>query len=50
MEIAVITSLQGCTIAELYQMEHCGFSSALIRGITISAEKANCLYKAECKS
>lgn len=49
-EIDNVTSPQGCTIAGLNQMEHSGFSSALIRGITISAEKANNLYKTECKS
>jgi len=49
-EIDNVTSPQGCTIAGLNQMEHSGFSSALIRGITVSAEKAANLYKNECKS
>lgn len=43
-EIDHVTSPQGCTIAGLNQMEHSGFSSALIRGITVSAEKAGSLY------
>jgi pyrroline-5-carboxylate reductase len=33
----------GCTIAGLNRMEHEGFSSALIRGIVVSAEKARTL-------
>jgi len=33
----------GCTIAGLNQMEHEGFSSALIRGIVTSAKKAGTL-------
>jgi hypothetical protein len=35
----------GCTIAGLNQMEHHGFSSALIRGIVTSSDKAATLYK-----
>jgi pyrroline-5-carboxylate reductase len=43
-EIDKVTTPQGCTIAGLNQMEHSGFSSALIRGIVTSAEKAAVLY------
>lgn len=43
-EIDHVTSPQGCTIAGLNQMEHAGFSSAMIKGITTSAEKAKLLY------
>jgi pyrroline-5-carboxylate reductase len=44
-EIDRITTPRGCTIAGLNQMEHEGFSSAMIKGITVSAEKAAKLYK-----
>lgn len=44
MEIDKVTSPEGCTIAGLNEMEHKGFSSAMIRGITVSSEKANKLY------
>lgn len=44
-EIDRVTTPRGCTITGLNQMEHAGFSSALIRGITASAEKASGLYK-----
>ncbi len=44
-EIDKVTSPKGCTIAGLNQMEHNGFSSAFIKGITVSAEKAKNLYK-----
>lgn len=44
-EIDKVTSPEGCTIAGLNEMEHQGFSSALIRGITTSAAKASGLYK-----
>ncbi len=37
----------GCTISGLNTMEHHGFSSALIKGIVTSAEKAAMLYKAK---
>ena len=47
-EIDNVTSPQGCTIAGLNQMEHNGFSSALIKGIVTSAQKAGCLYQG-CK-
>jgi pyrroline-5-carboxylate reductase len=39
-----VTTPQGCTISGLNQMEHNGFSSALIKGIVTSAEKAAVLY------
>ena len=39
-EIDSVTTPRGCTIAGLNEMEHQGLSSALIRGITVSAEKA----------
>ena len=43
-EIDKVTSPKGCTIAGLNEMEHRGFSSALIKGIRISARKAGVLY------
>lgn len=43
-EIDKVTSPKGCTIAGLNQMEHAGFSSAFIRGIVTSAQKAGGLY------
>ena len=43
-EVDKVTTPQGCTIAGLNQMEHNGFSSALIKGIVSSAEKAAVLY------
>jgi pyrroline-5-carboxylate reductase len=46
-EIDRITTPRGCTIAGLNQMEHEGFSSAMIKGITVSAEKAAKLYTSE---
>ena len=47
-EIDKVTSPSGCTIAGLNEMEHNGFSSAMIKGIKLSAEKAGDLYhKAE---
>jgi pyrroline-5-carboxylate reductase len=45
MEIDKVTTPEGCTIAGLNEMEHQGFSSAMIKGITTSAEKATKLYK-----
>jgi pyrroline-5-carboxylate reductase len=44
-EIDKVTSPKGCTIAGLNEMEHQGFSSAMIKGIKVSAEKAGRLYK-----
>ncbi|TNE72972.1 pyrroline-5-carboxylate reductase [bacterium] len=43
-EIDRVTTPMGCTIAGLNQMEHDGFSSALIKGIVTSSDKANLLY------
>ena len=44
-EVDKVTTPQGCTISGLNQMEHNGFSSAMIKGIVTSAEKAAVLYK-----
>jgi pyrroline-5-carboxylate reductase len=44
-EIDRVTTPRGCTIAGLNRMEHEGFSSAMIRGITTSAERAARLYR-----
>jgi pyrroline-5-carboxylate reductase len=46
-EIDKVTTPRGCTIAGLNQMEHEGFSSAMIKGITTSAEKVTRLYQQE---
>ena len=46
-EIDKVTSPKGCTIAGLNEMEHQGFSSAMIKGIITSATKAGELYKAD---
>jgi len=46
-EIDKVTSPKGCTIAGLNEMEHNGFSSAMIKGIKTSAIKAGELYKEE---
>ncbi len=43
-EIDRVTTPRGCTIAGLNEMEHQGFSSALIRGIVVSANKAAALF------
>jgi len=43
-EIDRVTTPRGATIAGLNEMEHQGFSSALIRGITTSARKVDSLY------
>jgi pyrroline-5-carboxylate reductase len=43
-EIDKVTSPKGCTIAGLNDMEYHGFSSAMIKGIKTSAEKAGALY------
>jgi pyrroline-5-carboxylate reductase len=43
-EIDKVTTPRGCTISGLNQMEHEGFSSAMIKGIVTSAEKASQLY------
>ncbi len=44
-EIDRVTTPLGCTIAGLNEMEHRGFSSALIKGIVKSAAKAGGLYQ-----
>jgi pyrroline-5-carboxylate reductase len=44
-EIDRVTTPRGCTIAGLNEMEHQGFSSALIKAILISAEKAGGLFE-----
>ena len=46
-EVDKVTTPRGCTISGLNQMEHSGFSSALIKGIVTSAEKAALLYKVD---
>ncbi|MGH7481296.1 MAG: pyrroline-5-carboxylate reductase family protein, partial [Longimicrobiales bacterium] len=43
-EIDRVTTPRGCTIAGLNEMEHRGFSSALIKAILVSADKAGHLY------
>lgn len=43
-EIDRVTTPRGCTIAGLNRMEHEGFSSAMIKGITTSAAKITGLY------
>lgn len=44
-EIDKVTTPRGCTIEGLNEMEHHGFSSALITGIVTSNEKAATLFK-----
>jgi pyrroline-5-carboxylate reductase len=46
-EIDKVTSPKGCTIAGLNEMEHQGFSSSMIKGIKLSAQKAGELYVKE---
>lgn len=46
-EIDRVTTPRGCTIAGLNEMEHQGFSSALIKGILVSATKAAELFESE---
>jgi pyrroline-5-carboxylate reductase len=43
-EIDRVTTPKGCTIAGLNLMEYEGFSSAMIKGISLSAQKAAGLY------
>lgn len=43
-EIDRVTTPRGCTIAGLNELEHLGFSSAMIKGILMSARKADGLY------
>jgi pyrroline-5-carboxylate reductase len=44
-EIDKVTSPKGCTIAGLNEMEHQGLSSAFIKGIKLSSNIADNLYK-----
>jgi len=44
-EVDKVTTPRGCTISGLNQMEHNGFSSAMIKGIVTAADKAALLYK-----
>jgi len=44
-EIDRVTTPMGATIAGLNEMEHQGFSSAMIKGITTSTNKVNKLFK-----
>ena len=44
-EIDKVTTPQGCTISGLNEMENRGFSSAMVRGIIRSADKAGALYR-----
>ena len=46
-EIDQVTTPRGCTIAGLNEMEHQGFSSAMIKGILLSARKAGELYRSD---
>ncbi len=46
-EIDKVTTPRGCTIAGLNEMEHQGFSSAMIKGIVTSADKASKLFVRE---
>jgi pyrroline-5-carboxylate reductase len=43
-EIDRVTTPRGCTIAGLNEMEHQGFSSAMIKGLVLSARKAGALF------
>jgi pyrroline-5-carboxylate reductase len=40
-----VTTPRGCTIAGLNELEHSGFSSALVRGILTAAQHAGGLYR-----
>lgn len=44
-EIDKVTTPRGCTIAGLNEMEHQGFSSAMIKGIVTSADQAGKLFR-----
>jgi pyrroline-5-carboxylate reductase len=44
-EIDRVTTPRGCTIAGLNEMEHQGLSSALIKGLIVSAKAAEGLYR-----
>ena len=41
VEIDKVTTPRGCTIAGLNEMEHSGFSSALIKGLMVSFDRIN---------
>jgi len=43
VEIDQVTTPNGCTIAGLNEMENRGFTSALVRGIVVSAQRASSL-------
>ena len=45
LEIDKVTTPEGCTIAGLNEMEHQGFSSALIKGLVTSYDKINNIKK-----
>lgn len=49
-EIDKVTTPQGLTITGLNQMEHHGFSSAMITGIVSSAKRAETIFKKENKN
>ena len=44
-EIDRVTTPRGCTIAGLNEMEHQGLSSAMIKGLILSAKAAQELYE-----
>ena len=46
-EIDKVTTPRGVTISGLNQMEHDGFSSAMIKGIVTAAEKSAKLYEGD---
>lgn len=48
-EIDKVTTPEGCTISGLNEMEFQGFSSAMIKGIITSSEKAAKLYNSNTK-
>ena len=41
VEIDKVTTPRGCTISGLNEMEHSGFSSALIKGLMVSFDRIN---------
>jgi pyrroline-5-carboxylate reductase len=43
-DIDTVTTPRGCTISGLNELEHRGFSSAMIKGILTAARKADSLY------
>lgn len=49
-EIDRVTTPRGCTISGLNEMEHSGFSSAMIKGILLSAKKAEGLHTGDSES